>query len=525
MSSSTCSEPDKAVRPAGVSGWGWPLFVFVLALLPRLFELGRQPLWLDEVLTLNRASLAPGALALNSFQNHHMPGFFLLLSPLTGLGEPQFWLRVPSAIFGAVAVMLVFMIAARLAGRLAGGLAALVLGLSPAVLGFAQEARSYTLVMTLILVALYGVTRLAQDLRAAGQGFRAAKAGWLCFVLGTAAALDVLGDAVPWWLAANLIFFCLLPFTPARGRLVRNVLLADLAVLLLTAPLYALLLHYQAESVAHSLGWIPKLDAKRVWYNFGAVYLMHVPDWVSFRFLTRHAVPGVVWLVDALLLAALAAAVWRLRRRVTLLIVLGIAFLLLPCLFLLLSLWHPVLLPRYLLWSAAPMAVLVGIGGAALLEARPVAVRGLAVVAVAGLLLVNLLPYYKDEAKPRWDLAAQILAREFSPGDMILFSDGGAVPILKVYLPKAARETVLSHPYGGLHHAEAALNQGRRVWVVYGHAGQNTGTARQFFAKMQTLGVPSKVQAAGRRIAIVLYAPGQHLASCTELAEQDGICG
>lgn len=503
----------------------WPVGVFLLALLPRLFDLGSRPLWLDEVFTLNRASLKPGALVLDSFQNHHMPSFFLLLSPLTHLGHPEFWLRLPSALFGAVAVMLVFMITARIAGRLAGVLAALVLGLSPVVLGFAQEARSYTLVMTLVLVALYGVVRLAQDLRAAGQGFRGAKTGWLCFVLGTAAALDVLGDGLPWLLAANLIFACLAPFAPARGRLARNVLLADAAILLLTAPFYVLMLHFQTETVTNSLGWIPPLDAKRVWYNFGGVYLMHVADWVSFRFLQHHAVPGLVWLVDALLVLALGAALSRLRHRPAMFITLGIAFLFLPCLFLLISLWHPVLLPRYLLWSAAPFAILIGIGAAALLEGRSPRTARFAVLGVAALLLLNLVPYYKDESKPRWDLAAQMLAGEVRPGDVIYLSDTGAVPILQVYLPSADQATVLSDPYGDLNHAKQALSQGKRVWVVYGHAGQNTSTPRQFFAGVQALGMPAKVEAAGKRITITLYDPASHLASCTKLGQEDGICG
>ncbi|MBU6449640.1 MAG: glycosyltransferase family 39 protein, partial [Rhodospirillales bacterium] len=318
----TASLPASASRVAGLT---WPFGVFVLALLPRLLDLGSRPFWLDEVLTLQRASLKPAALMLDSFQNHHMPSFFLMLSPFTHLAHPQFWLRLPSAVFGAIAVMLVFMIATRIAGRLAGVLAALILGLSPTVVAFAQEARSYTLVMMLILVALYGVAVLAQDLPAAGRELKAAKAGWLCFVLGTAAALDVLGDGLPWLLAANLIFAALLPFMQARRGFLRNVLLADLAILVLTAPFYALLLHFQTQSVSHSLGWIPPLDAARVWYNFGSVYFMHVADWVSYRFLNHHAVPGLAWIIDFLLLIALCAAGWGLRRRPAVLVVLGIA--------------------------------------------------------------------------------------------------------------------------------------------------------------------------------------------------------
>src|SRR5271163_256181 len=98
----------------------WPFLVFVLALLPRLIDLGTRPFWLDEVFTLQRASLPPWALVQDSFLNHHMPSFFLLLSPLTALGAPQFWLRFPSAVFGALSVMLVFLITRRIAGRRAG---------------------------------------------------------------------------------------------------------------------------------------------------------------------------------------------------------------------------------------------------------------------------------------------------------------------------------------------------------------------------------------------------------------------
>lgn len=499
--------------------------VFVLALLPRLFELGARPFWLDEVLTYQRASLKPGALMLDSFQNHHMPSFFLMLAPFTQLPHPQFWLRLPSAVFGAIAVMLVFMIASRVAGWVAGVLAALILGLSPTVVAFAQEARSYTLVMMLILVGLYGVTRLAQDLPAAGRELRAAKAGWLCFILGTAAALDVLGDGLPWLLAANLIFVMLALFTQARRGFVRNVLLADAIILLLTAPFYALLLHYQTQTVSHSLGWIPPLDAARVWYNFGSVYFMHVADWVSYRFLNHHAVPGLVWIIDALLLLALCAAGWGLRRRPPVLVVLGVAFLFLPCIFLLISLHQPVLLPRYLLWSAAPFAILVGVGAAVLLEGRPIFATRLAVAGAAAVLLVNLVPYYHVETKPRWDVAARMLASEVNPGDVVYLSDTGALPILELYMPPGAQAVVLRDADGDLTHAEQAVSQGKRVWVVYGHAGQNTSTAKQFFAPAHALGTPSLVQAAGSRITIVLYDPAVNYASCSVLGLRDGICG
>ena len=234
----------------------WPLLVFIVALLPRLIRLGARPFWLDEVFTLQRASLAPAALVHDSFLNHHMPSFFLMLSPLIALGDPQFWLRLPSAMFGALAVVLVFLIANRIAGRTAGIIAALILGLSPTALAFSQEARSYTLEMSLILVALYGITQLALDIPAASQPLRARRAwpGWAAFILGSAAALDVLGDGLPWLITANVIGAALVLQSPARKQLLKNFVIADLiigallgAVLRAHAVLPGLRLHRQRD--------------------------------------------------------------------------------------------------------------------------------------------------------------------------------------------------------------------------------------------------------------------------------------
>lgn len=488
----------------------WPLGVFLLALALRLAGLGARPFWLDEVFTLQRVSLTPAALVLDSFQNHHMPSFFLLLRPFLQFGHPEFWLRLPSAIFGAVAVMLVFLIARRIGGRLAAMVAALILGLSPAALAFSQEARSYTLVMSLILVGLYGIVRLAQDIPAAAGPMRApdARWSWAAFTLGTAAALDVLGDALPWLFAANIIAIALVAQAPGRGGFLRNMLRADLAIALLTAPFYLMLELHQQKGFAQTLAWIPPLDSTRIWYSFGSVYFMHLADSVTFH-LIDMPVPGLIWVIDAGLAIAVAAAAWRLRRRPAMLAVLGISFVFLPILFTAISFWQPILLPRYILWSSAPFAILAGIGAAGLLEDCTPRQRALAVTAAAMLLLTNLLPYYRAETKPRWDIAAQMLAQEVAPGDVVYLHDFYAGKLLQTYLPADKQAVVLNDSQGDLDHAAQAISQGKRVWAVYGLAGQGSGqTERQdYHENEKRLGPATQVQNAGHRIVIALYDP------------------
>jgi mannosyltransferase len=484
------------------------MLVFLLALLPRLTDLGARPFWLDEYFTQQRVALKPGALVMDSFYNHHMPSFFLLLRPFAGFSHPEFWLRLPSAIFGAIAVMLVFLIAWHIAGRLAGCFAALIIGLSPTMLAFSQEARSYTMVMTLILVALYGLVRLAQNLPAAARPLRShdARTGWACFIIGTTAALDVLADGVPWLITANLIAIVLTLTGPGRGGFMRNMLKADAIILALAAPLYLLLEIYQEKAFVQTLAWIPPLDATRLWYSLGSVYLMHLADSVTFHVIDR---PGaiLVWVIDAAIVVSIIAAVRRLRGRPAILAVLGISVLFLPVLLTGISLWQPILLPRYILWSAAPFAILTGIGTATLLENLARRTQTLAVTAVAALLLGNMLPYYHAETKPRWDIAAQMLAQDVEPGDVVYLHDFYASKLLQIYLPPGKQALVLTGNSTTLDQAAAAESQGKRVWAVYGLAGQGNGKAeiQGYHDNQKRLGTPKSIQNAGTRIVIAQY--------------------
>ncbi len=486
----------------------WPFLVFLLALLPRLAGLGARPFWLDEVFTLQRVSLKPGALVMDSFYNHHMPSFFLLLWPLAGLSHPEFWLRLPSAIFGALAVTLVFLITRQIAGRLAACLAALVIGLSPTVLAFSQEARSYTMVMTLILVGLYGLVRLAQNLPAASLKLRNpdARTGWVCFILGTTAALDVLADGLPWLITANLIAIVLTCMGKGRGGFMRNILKADLIILALAAPLYLLLEIYQEKAFIQTLVWIPPLNGTRLWYAVGSVYLMHLADSVTFHVLDQ---PGaiLVWVIDLALAVTVAAAIWRLRVRPSMLAILGISVVFLPALLIAISLWQPILLPRYILWSAAPFAILVGIGAASLLEPLARRTQIMATAAIAALLLANMLPYYQSETKPRWDIAAQMLAQDVEPGDIVYLHDFYAGKLLQIYLPTDKQALVLNDNDADLNRAAQAITQGKRVWAVYGLAGQGSGKTevQDYEQNQKQFGQPKLVQQAGNRIVIALF--------------------
>jgi 4-amino-4-deoxy-L-arabinose transferase-like glycosyltransferase len=422
---------------------------------------------------------------------------------------------VPSAAFGAVSVMMVYLIGTHIAGRRAGVLAALILGLSPTALAFSQEARSYTMEMSLILVALYGIAVLAMDIPAASLPLRdkaSSRLAWVTFALGSAAALDVLGDGLPWVITANLIGAIMLWKSPRRGILIRNLLLADALIAALSGPFYIMMAMTVQNGFVHSFDWIPPLTGPRIWYNIASVYLMRVADSVTFKLMDVPTPAALMWVIDAALIASAGLGAWRLRRRPGPLAVLSLSLLILPVATRLISVWKPLLLPRYILWSAAPFAILAGIGGSFAMRILPRRAQFLGLAGVAAVLLINLVPYYGAETKPRWDIAAHLLASEVAPGDVVYLNDKGALPILRMYLPPGTETVVLKDSDGDLQHAEQAEMQGKRVWAVFGHAGQSASKREwpQFYQHIAPLGAPAQFQMAGNRIYITLFDSTSH---------------
>jgi hypothetical protein len=170
------------------------------------------------------------------------------------------------------------------------------------------------------------------------------------------------------------------------------------------------------------------------------------------------------------------------------------------------SVWlrHPIWMPRYVLWGAPALFVLAA-QSLGLLPRR----LQLWALAAAGLVLVlNLMPYYHDETKPRWDLAAATIVAGASTTDTVLVDGSGAAQVLGFFL---AREQGARGPFAvssDVAAAAAALAAGHRVWAVVGPVGQSGGSARARFARrLAVLGAPAARIAAGREIVVDRFDP------------------
>jgi uncharacterized membrane protein len=157
------------------------LFVTWVAFLLRTNQLDSQSLWRDEVDAIRFSSWSLPELVQGLFQaGHNGPLFFLLLRPWRSLtGDSEFALRYPSVLMGTVALPLAFVLTRQLGlRRQAGILLGLLLATSPYLVWYGQEAKMYTVLVALLLLAFIAY------LKALSVTLNSSR-WWLIFIIAT----------------------------------------------------------------------------------------------------------------------------------------------------------------------------------------------------------------------------------------------------------------------------------------------------------------------------------------------------
>jgi mannosyltransferase len=489
-----------------------PSTIGMVALAVRLYGLGDKPLWLDEVTTLHRATGTLADLINSALHADHSPAYFVLVWLTARIGTTPAMLRLPSAVFGALAAAIACTIGRSLAGSRAGAAAGLLLALSPFAVQFGQEARSYTLVSCLIVSALRALIALARDPVAAAVPFwqpRARRGAWTTFALSTAAALDVLNVTIPWLLAANVAAIAIAHAAGAqRCWFWRNWGLTHLVIAALWLPLLAAIFLARHGAVIDVVGWAWPMNAATAWSIIGPVFLLRISNFVS-----AGTAPAPIAALGLVVVLFAGIGIWRLRRDPPMLVTLATAVAVLPLSLVFISLFVPVLVPRYFFWSAPPFFVLAGIGVARL--------AALPQLGLAAICLINLAPYYRYETKPRWDLLATRLAATARPGDVVLLNSYYAYWVLTANPAGAAmdqRGVRLSW-----RRDDALPAPGHTLWVVYGRTGPAASeTGEQFQRSLGHLDAPPPAEPVGRFIELWRYAGSDLAALSDDKTNADG---
>ncbi len=213
------------------------------ALALRLVHLTRVELFVDEAATWWYAKLiAAGGLSEQMTLEPTPPLYYGLIGLLTSLfGESDFVLRLPSALFGAAAIPIVFALGRALFGQRAGWIAAVLLTVHPLHVAYSREARVYPLLLCLTMLTLLALWRaLDSDTRRA----------WILFGIALVAACY--SHFYGLFLATAAALAILLLAKGGRAR-VRGLVAVGLAGLAFAPYLIMTLPHLKASGAAWSI--------------------------------------------------------------------------------------------------------------------------------------------------------------------------------------------------------------------------------------------------------------------------------
>ncbi|HEY2318428.1 MAG TPA: glycosyltransferase family 39 protein [Solirubrobacteraceae bacterium] len=386
--------------------------VTLLAAVARLLTLGQQSYWLDEGYTVRlvRMSLS-GMLHAIPRTESTPPVYYALAWVWTRIfGDAEVGLRSLSALAGIATVPVAWAIARRLSGPRAAAIAGLLVAVSPLLVWFSQEARSYALATLLATVSVLCVVGWLQD----------GRAGWLAGWALTAA----LGLATHYFVAFLVAPEVLLLWRGWRGgpRADRRVLAAIALVAVVGLALVPLALAQRGTGHADYIAQGPL--GRRV---------LQVPK----QLLVGYASPAQVLTTAIAAVALLVGAVWPLavdagvRARARVPLIVGVAGVLVPTALAVVGI--DFLDTRNLLPGLPALYVAASIGFAAS-RGWPrggLLALGLALISVVVVVLVDATPRFQRDD---WRDAETALGVPLGPRAIVVTPASGVIP-LQAYLP------------------------------------------------------------------------------------------
>lgn len=135
----------------------WILAIVSFATALRFFELGEESLWNDELSTWLRAVDGDLADLISFLKNDPHPPLFFVIIRAVGqtLGDSEALLRLPSALGGVLAVILVWVFGRKFFNPNVGLIAAAFIAVAWTPIYYSQEARAYSMLMASAIFAMY----------------------------------------------------------------------------------------------------------------------------------------------------------------------------------------------------------------------------------------------------------------------------------------------------------------------------------------------------------------------------------
>lgn len=209
------------------AAWNRERFLIALvvaALALRLFRIGVQSLWVDEMLTLLVSNPTKEGLNIWSYLKYNIHGplhsLFVYLFHFVSMSDG--WLRLPSALAGAGAVGYFYLWIRSWLGLNLARIAAVLMVVHPLHIHYSQEVRNYSFLLLFAMIACYYFHRLIKGNRSrdwiwyvAAIALAALSNFTSAFLFATHTVIYFLKNGLRWkplmrWVAAGLIILVLI---------------------------------------------------------------------------------------------------------------------------------------------------------------------------------------------------------------------------------------------------------------------------------------------------------------------------
>ena len=421
------------------------LAIVLLALVLRLSLLDSKSLWLDETVRLQQAQESGKAIVAQRW-DPPPPASHLFLHTWIDLGQSEWVLRFPSALFGGLSILILYWLAQTAQSSRLSLWAAGLLAVDPIHIWYSQEVRMYAIVTFLGLAGVYFTLQLLR---------RSGWIDWLGYILAFALASYFDYGGLALWIlvlmAATFVMSWRRDWTRAKLVMWWS---AQIATALLYVP------------------WWPKAFDAFAFLTEGHIVRLIAEGAARLGLpLETQDVSRLIILLGAVTIGvALSIAIRYLRQRTPRLTTTpGLHRLLWPILvgygvWLLLAAVPRLYSVKRQLVVIAPYVVLAA--AAALISIRRHGYAYGLVVAAVGIAGLNLVVWPKED----WRSAASLVAHESRPGDAIAFQPAYAsIPFDYYYDTSAGKARALDSKSG----PEGA---GGRVWLVIREADQANGS-------------------------------------------------
>ena len=476
------SSHTQSSRSLRLSATGYTLLLLTIAAaILRLIFLSSKSFWLDEGYSAAFAAEPFNELLRQMLRGEmavYMPLYFVMLHCWSYFaGSSEISLRLPSVIFSAATVPLIYALGMELYDRRVGLMAALLLTVNVSCIVYAQDARTYTMFGMLVTLSSLLFVRSIK---------RGSLTEYLAYV--------VVGSLCAY---AHLFGILILPaqwlllFLFRVDRKTKLRLTACIAVVaLLSLPPIILSIHGEHGEVS----WIPATSIKTFIYLFATFAGLY---WARVKGLSLFAI----------YLAVIAIAVLgpsRRERPAVGFLVLSVA---LPVgIVLVVSIFKPLFVVRYLLMCQPFFVLLAAIG---LTRTKPRSLMVTITVVIVALSLSEDRAFYHSWPMQDWRGAVKFVAANATPGDVLLvFPEWNRNPV-DYYVGHRTRPVDFrviadrldslggaagpsNDPAGNLRRFLAAhgVNSYSRVWVVTDFGGEDAPAVRELEIGHQVVAGP-----------------------------------